>query len=297
MGTAKTSQVETYVPEIGPQNRIVAFQDTEELHVLDFVKHGYNLVNVRVSDPEHLERQVNAFLRGGASYWLITEVRAAEAVRAALGAAARQGAQPVVASFHARSKREMFDLITHIMGLHRAAFRYVDFIISTARFSTPAGTIRRVVEIAEVLKDWKEEPSYVEMFVDDRKRDILVPKNFLRGPKSLIERLNARDLSKIDVLKTAKKVSFLPAARGGSRLIPRLCKRIGIDEEDFLLSVLAEARMKSDLLVLAERLGDNRYLELPFITEAYNTYFSTFKKHAPDFKRVLGDWWTWLKKN
>jgi type IV secretory pathway ATPase VirB11/archaellum biosynthesis ATPase len=208
MGTAKTSQVETYIPEIGPHNRIVAFQDTEELHIEDFVSHGYKLANVRVSDPEQLEKQVTAFLRGGSSYWLITEVRAAEAVRAALGAAARQGSQPVVASFHARSKTEMFDLIVHIMGLHQATFKYIDFIISTARFSTPRGTIRRIVEISEVLKEWKDEPRYSEMFVDDRRQDRLVSSKLLSGPRELIKRLDSRDLSKLDMKEVVKRVTF-----------------------------------------------------------------------------------------
>ncbi|HID60838.1 MAG TPA: hypothetical protein EYP46_03130 [Hadesarchaea archaeon] len=296
MGTAKTSQVETYVPEIGPQHRIVAFQDTEELHIDDFVQRGYKLANVRVSDPDHLERQVNAFLRGGASYWLITEVRAAEAVRAALGAAARQGSQPVVASFHARSKREMFDLIVHIMGLHEAAFKYIDFIISTARFSTPKGTIRRIVEVAEVLKDWKEEPRYSELFVDDRKRDILVPEKLFKGDKKLIKRLNERDLSKIDVTGAAKRLEFLPPQRGGSQVIPRLCRRLAIDEDELLTAILAEARMKSDLLMLAKKSKDTSYLELPFVNRAFNAYFSSVKRNAPSYRLVLKEWQAWLKK-
>jgi len=296
MGTAKTSQVETYIPEIGPQQRIVAFQDTEELHIEDFVSRGYKLVNVRVSDPEQLERQVNAFLRGGASYWLITEVRAAEAVRAALGAAARQGSQPVVASFHARSKREMFDLIVHMMGLHEAAFKYIDLIISTARFSTPGGTIRRIIEVAEVLKDWREEPRYAELFSDDRKHDTLVPEKLLAGNKGLIKRLNAEDLSKIDVPVAAKKIKFLPPERGGSQLIPQLCKRLAIDENELLTNILAEARMKSDLLALAKKSKDSSCLELPFVSAAYNAYFSSVKRNAPNYKRVMEDWRAWLKK-
>ena len=296
MGTAKTSQVETYIPEIGPQQRIVAFQDTEELHIEDFVSRGYKLANVRVSDPEHLERQVNAFLRGGPSHWLITEVRAAEAVRAALAAGARQGSQPVVASFHARSKREMFDLIVHIMGLHEAAFKYIDLIISTARFSTPGGTIRRIVEVAEVLKDWREEPRYAELFSDDRKRDTLVPEKLLAGNKGLIKRLNAEDLSKVDILSAAKKVKFLPPERGGSQLIPQLCKRLAIDEDELLTSILAEARMKSDLLALAKKTGDSSYFELPFVSSAYNAYFSSVKRNAPNYKQVMEDWRAWLKK-
>jgi type IV secretory pathway ATPase VirB11/archaellum biosynthesis ATPase len=296
MGTAKTSQVETYIPEIGPHNRIVAFQDTEELHIEDFVSHGYKLANVRVSDPEQLEKQVTAFLRGGSSYWLITEVRAAEAVRAALGAAARQGSQPVVASFHARSKTEMFDLIVHIMGLHQATFKYIDFIISTARFSTPRGTIRRIVEISEVLKEWKDEPRYSEMFVDDRRQDRLVSSKLLSGPRELIKRLDSRDLSKLDMKEVVKRVTFLPPERGGSQLIPALCKRLAIDEEDFLAAILTEAKMKSELLLLASKSGDPSYLELPFVSRAYNAYFYLLKQNAPNYSKVLEEWLSWLRK-
>jgi hypothetical protein len=190
----------------------------------------------------------------------------------------------------------MFDLIVHVMGLHEAAFKYVDLIISTGRFSTKTGTVRRIVEIAEVLKDWREEPRYAELFVDNRRSDTLEPKNFLRGDKRLLQRLNSFDLSKVDVLKVAKKVDFIPPAKGGSQLIPALCKRVGVDEEDFLKGILVEARIKSDLLMLARKTGKSSYLELPFVSSAYNVYFSSLKRNAPELKRVLEDWRAWLKK-
>jgi hypothetical protein len=70
-GSAKTSQIETLIPEIGPSDRIISYQDTEELHLEEFIKQGYKLENVRIADPEHLQRQIDAFLRGGEAYWLI----------------------------------------------------------------------------------------------------------------------------------------------------------------------------------------------------------------------------------
>jgi len=295
MGSAKTSEVETLVPEIGPHQRIIAFQDTEELHLEELVAHGYSIENVRIADAEHLQRQIDAFLRGGAAYWLITEVRAMEAVRAALGAAARQGSQPIVSSFHARSKREMFDLVCRIMGLHDAAYKYVDLVISTARFSTPTGTIRRIIEVAEVLKDWDATPKYAEIFTDDRKRDLLVPRNFLRGDRRLLERLNSFDLSKLNVLDVAKRLDFLPPEKGGSQLVPTMCRRLAVDERDFLTGILAEAKMKSDLLGLARRTGDMSCLELPFVSRAYDAYFSFVKENAPEYERVLTRWQSWLK--
>jgi type IV secretory pathway ATPase VirB11/archaellum biosynthesis ATPase len=294
-GSAKTSQVETLIPEIGPNHRIICYQDTEELHLEEFIKYGYKLENVRIADPEHLQKQIDAFLRGGEAYWLITEIRAIEAVKAALGAAARQGSQPLVTSFHVRTKREMYDLICHIMGLHEAAYKYIDLVISTARFSTEGGSIRRVTEIAEVLKGWAGEPEYVDLFKDDRKHDLLRPANFLRGNKSLMKQLNSYDLSRIDVVAAAERVEFLPPERGGSHYIPAACERLAIEQQDFLTSILAEARMKSDLLMLAKKSGNTSYLELPFVNAAYNKYAALVKQYAPDYKYVFRDWATWLK--
>jgi type IV secretory pathway ATPase VirB11/archaellum biosynthesis ATPase len=294
VGTAKTSQIETYIPEIGPDKRIICYQDTEELHLQDFMNQGYKLTNVRVSDPDHLQTQINAFLRGGSSYWLITEVRASEAVKATLGAAARQGSQPVVASFHARSKREMFDLVCHIFGLHEAAYKYVDLIVSTARFTTPRGIIRRITEITEVLKDWEEKPRYVELFRDDRARDFLVQEKFLKGDKRVIQRLNSLDLSKVDVLSASKKVEFLSPEKGGSQFIPFACKKLAVDLQDFLTEILLEARMKSDLLNLARKGGEG-YLELPFISRAYDAYFSSIKRNVNDYRQVKREWEEWLR--
>jgi Flp pilus assembly CpaF family ATPase len=61
-GSAKTSQIETLIPEIGPNYRIISYQDTEELHLEEFIRHGYKLENVRISEPEHLQKQIDALL-------------------------------------------------------------------------------------------------------------------------------------------------------------------------------------------------------------------------------------------
>lgn len=296
IGTAKTSYLETQIPEIGPHQRIICYQDTEELHIEDFVKHGYDVENVRVADPEHLQKQIDAFLRGGAAYWLITEVRSMEAVKSALGAAARRGSQPVLSTFHVRTKRQMYDLVCNIMGLHEAAYKYVDLIISTAKFDTPHGTIRRVVEISEVLKEWSGNPEYVELFTDDRRRDILMSNKIFTGDRRLVSRLNSRDLSKIDPVKASKKIDFLSPSRGGSNFIPDMCRRLAIDERELIVEILTEARIKSDLLNLSRNTGDQSYLELPFVSEAYNFYFAAIEQNAPDYKQVLKEWQNWLEE-
>jgi pilus assembly protein CpaF len=279
VGAAKTSQVETYIPEIGLQNRIITFQDTQELHIDDFLAHGYRISDVRIQNPDHLEKQIRIFLRAGQSYWLVTEVRAPESVRSVLGAAVRQGTQPVIASFHARDKQEAFSLISNIMSLPSETFKHIDVIVSTARFQTPQGIIRRVIEISEVGKEWRETPEYVEIFMDDRRSDSLVLVNLLEGPKKLIGQWSSMDVSRID-LKSYRKIDFLPPERGGSSQIPRLCRKLGMDQCELLLSILAEAKVKSTLLLAAQRSGNTEYLELPFVTKAYAKYFSILRKES-----------------
>lgn len=294
IGTAKTSYLITQIPEIGSEERIIAFQDTEELQFEDFVNQGYELENVRVMDPEHLQNQVNAFLRGGAAYWLITEVRSMDAVKSALGAAARRGSQPVLSSFHARTKRQMFDLVCNIMELHEAAYKYVDFIVSTAKFETPEGTIRRVTEISEILKGWEGEPEYAQLFADNREEDILEPVNLLKGPQKWIQSANSYDLRDLKIDEAADRIDFLSPEEGGSRQVPRQCDRLALDEKDFLKKILSEAKMKSELLMLARNEKDESYLELPFVRKSYDKYFSEVDRHAPDYERALSNWRNWL---
>ncbi|MBS3815675.1 MAG: type II/IV secretion system ATPase subunit, partial [Hadesarchaea archaeon] len=296
IGTAKTSMIETLVPEIGSDQRVICYQDTEELHIDDLLENGYTTENVRVTDPDDLQKQVNAFLRGGSAYWLITEVRETEAVKAALGAAARRGSQPVVSSFHVRTKREMYDLVCNFMGLHEAAYKYVDLIISTAKFDTPEGTIRRVTEVSEVLKDWKGSPEYAELFKDNREEDQLEVAKIFKGPKKWVKKINSFDLSDVDILKAAKKVGFRSPKSGGSTYIPRVCDRLAIDEDEFLMKILVEARMKSDLLRLARERDDKSYLELPFVSKAYDYFFASANRNAPDYEKQLKEWSEWLEE-
>ncbi len=295
IGTAKTSYLITQIPEIGSRDRIITFQDTEEVQFDDFLDTGYELENVRVMDAEHLQDQVNAFLRGGAAYWLITEVRSTEAVKSALGAAARRGSQPVLSSFHARTKRQMYDLVVNIMGLHEAAYKYVDFIVSTGKFETSEGTIRRITEVSEILKDWTEDPEYVELFSDNRSEDILEPANLFSGPDKWIEKVNSYDLTDLDVEKAAEKLSFLSPEDGGSRKVYRQCERLAIDPDDLLKKILAEAKMKSEILMLAREEDDDKYLELPFVTKAYDKYFVEVDQNAPDYEEALSNWESWLE--
>ncbi|KXB08881.1 hypothetical protein AKJ55_00340, partial [candidate division MSBL1 archaeon SCGC-AAA382M17] len=296
IGTAKTSYLISQIPEIGSAERIVAFQDTEELQFEQFVKQGYELENVRVKDSNHLQKQINAFLRGGSAYWLITEVRSLEAVKSALGAAARRGSQPILSTFHAQTKRQMFDLVCNIMDLHEAAYKYMDMIISTAKFETSGGTIRRITEISEILKDWENEPNYVSLFTDNREEDSLEPKNVFEGPKKWIDLVNSYDLSDLDLQKAAKKLRFLPPEKGGSRYIPKICENLAIEKESFMLQILTEAKMKSSLLMSAKEKEDMSYLELPFVSSSYGRYFSEIEKNGSDYDKAFSNWQNWLEE-
>ena len=96
-------------------------------------------------------------------------------------------------------------------------------------------------------------------------------------------------------MAATKRVEFLPPEKGGSHYIPAACERLAIEQQDFLTSILAEAKVKSDLLALTRGKGNTVYLELPFVSKAYDVYFALMKRHAPDYKQVLRGWHTWIK--
>ncbi len=181
------------------------------------------------------------------------------------------------------------------MELHEAAYKYVDFIVSTAKFETSEGTIRRVTEVSEILKEWTEEPEYVELFSDNREEDILEPANLFEGPQKWVDEVNSYDLTDLDVEEAVDKLDFLPPEKGGSRQVQRQCERLAIAPEEFMERILTEAKMKSEILALAKSEGDKTYLELPFVTRSYDKYFSEVERNAPDYQTALTNWEKWLR--
>jgi len=281
MGTAKTSQLETYLPEIGRNNKIVVFQDTEELHVRDFVIQGYRVTDVRVREPAELERLIEAFLRGGPAYWLFSEVRQREAIRPAIGAAARQG-QPVILSMHAKSTEELMVILRQQMGLSDAEIRFLNLIIHCVKFETRKGIIRRITEITEVRKNGEQVP----LFVDDRRSDSLKSRVISGDPRTM-QKLDSKQPFEIESFDI-HGLRLIPPEEGGSFLLFHAAEKLGLDESELLQRILSEASMKS-ILVKLGREKSPEYLELPFVTAAYDYYFSLKEEVNP-----LPRWKEWL---
>ncbi len=292
VGSAKTSLLESLLPEVGREHHLICFQDTPELHVEELARCGYSVENVRIRRPEELERQIEAFLRGGPAHWFIAEVRSQEAVRAALGAAARRGSQPVVSSFHARSRREMYELICRILGLPPAVYRHVDLVVGTARFREREGTVRRVVEVSEVRKAGGEEPEYSDLFSYDRKEDLLSPLSLLEGEGRLIRRLSSHRPREEEVRKAAGRLRFLPPEEGGSELVPSVCRREGREEEEALEEILWEALVKARLVELSG--GNPSLLELEGVTRSYGRYLSLVRERGAG-EETFREWLGWLR--
>ncbi|MEM2977761.1 MAG: ATPase, T2SS/T4P/T4SS family, partial [Candidatus Hadarchaeales archaeon] len=292
VGSAKTSLLESLLPEVGREHHVICFQDTPELHVEEFVRCGYSVENVRIGRPEELERQIEAFLRGGPAHWFIAEVRSGEAVRAALGAAARRGSQPVVSSFHARSRREMYELICRILGLPPAVYRHVDLVVGTARFRGKEGTVRRVIEVSEVRKKGGEEPEYSDLFSYDRKRDLLSPLSLLEGDRKILKELSSRRPGEAWVRKAARRLRFLPPEEGGSELVPFVCRREGREEEEVLEEILWEALVKARLVELSGE--DPSLIELEGVTRSYGRYLSLVREQGAG-EGTFREWLGWLR--
>ena len=187
-GSGKTSLLGASMIQIMPSLRIVTVEDTLELPVEYMNKLGFNIERMKSrSVITHIETELAAeeairtALRLGDSCLIIGEVRSKEAI--ALYEAMRIGAlaNVVAGTIHGESAYGVFDRVVNDLGVPPTSFKATDVVIVANKIKSPDGlkSYRRVVEITEVLKHWKEDPmeehGFANLFTYNAKDDMLVP--------------------------------------------------------------------------------------------------------------------------
>ncbi|NOZ82009.1 MAG: type II/IV secretion system ATPase subunit [Candidatus Micrarchaeota archaeon] len=197
--SGKTSLLGSCMLEIMPRYRIVTVEDTLELPVEYLRKLGYNIerlksrsVITRVETELPAEEALRTALRLGDSCLIIGEVRSREAI--ALYEAMRIGAlaNVVAGTIHGESAYGVFDRVVNDLGVPPTSFKATDLVIICNRIKTADGlhTFRRVVEITEVRKHWKEDPveegGFINLMEYSAKKDSLRPTDILLNGESFI---------------------------------------------------------------------------------------------------------------
>lgn len=205
-GSGKSSLLNAMMLEIMRRFRIIVQEDTPELSVNMMRDLGYNIeqlksrsVITQVQTELSAEEALRTSLRLGDSALIVGEVRSKEAV--ALFEAMRIGAlaNVVAGTIHGESAYGVYDRVVHDLGVPSTSFKALDVITICNKLRSPDGlhTFRRVVELTEIRKKWKEDPAdeggFVPLMQYSAKEDRLKPTDtLLEGESEVLNEIAKR---------------------------------------------------------------------------------------------------------
>ena len=283
-GSGKTSLLNAMMLEIMRKFRICVVEDTPELNITLMRKLGYNILGMKArSVITHIETELapdealRTALRLGDSSLIIGEVRSKESV--ALFEAMRIGAlaNVVAGTIHGESAYGVYDRVVHDLGVVPTSFKALDLIIICNQLRSPDGLhrFRRVTELTEVRKHWKEDPldegGFVPLMQYSAKEDRLKPTDTL-----------------ID---------------GESEVLNEIAKRVREWHGAWDLvwdNILLRAKINEEMVASAKRLSRLELLEAEWVT-ASNEAFHLISQDviqevgSLDSKMIFERWHNWFK--
>ncbi|MDP3966049.1 MAG: type II/IV secretion system ATPase subunit [archaeon] len=283
--SGKTSLLGSLMLEINPKSRIITIEDSLELPVESLRKLNYDILRMKVrsallktGSEVSADDGIRTSLRLGDSSLIIGEVRSVEAK--ALYEAMRVGAlaNVVAGTIHGASPYGVFDRVVNDLGVPATSFKATDIIAVANPIKSADGlhSWRRLLEISEVKKHWKEDPIREKGFNELMKYS--VEKDELEASDSLIN-------GESDVIKDiASKV-----------------KGWAGNWDAVYDNILLRAKIKNEVVKVAESTGKNELLEAKF------NALSNYKFHKiseeviketglPMGDRVFPEWQKWLNK-
>ena len=283
--SGKTSLLGATMLEIMKKFRIVTCEDTLELPVVQLRNIGYNIerlksrsVITRVEAELPAEEALRTALRLGDTSLIIGEVRSREAQ--ALFEAMRIGAlaNVVAGTIHAESAYGVFDRVVNDLGVPPTSFKAIDIIVICGMIRSADGLhrYRRVLEVTEVRKYWREDPvaekALFNLMEYSAKEDKLKPTTTLTSGESFI------------INEIAKKV------------------REWHGNWDAVWSnIELRARIKQAMVDYARRLKRKDILEAPWVSESNETFHMICDEvrrelGALDSEEIFKRWDEWFRK-
>ncbi len=283
--SGKTSLLGSLMLEISSKSRIISIEDSLELPIESLRKLNYDILRMKVrsallkSGAEvSAEDGIRTSLRLGDSSLIVGEVRSTEAK--ALYEAMRVGAlaNVVAGTIHGASPYAVFDRVVNDLGVPATSFKATDIITVANPIKSADGlhSWRRILEISEVKKHWKEDPLREKGFSDLMKYN--VEKDELEASDALIN-------GESDVIKDlASKV-----------------KGWAGNWEAVYDNILLRAKIKNEIVKVSESSGKKEILEAKFNVLA-NHYFHEISNEVieeiglPLSEVVFPRWQKWLNE-
>jgi len=282
-GSGKSSLLGSLMLEIIPKNRIIVIEDTLELPVESLRKLSYDILSMKVrsallktSTEVSADDGIRTSLRLGDSCLIIGEVRSLEAK--ALYEAMRVGAlaNVVAGTIHGASPYGVYDRVVNDLEVPKTSFKATDIIAVCNPVKTSDGmhSRRRVVQLSEVRKHWKDDPLQEKGFVDllnyNIEKDQLEPSNdLINGDSEILK----------DIASNVKGWAG--------------------NWDAIYDNILLRAKIKQEIVDTAKKIGNNRILEAGFNTlsnHAFHEISDSVRKEVglPVGERVFPEWQKWL---
>lgn len=281
----KTSLLGSILTEIMRKHRIITIEDTLELPGPPLRDLGFNLQQMKVASAMTkgtsevaADEGIRTTLRMGDSALFIGEIRSKEAK--ALYEAMRVGAlaNVVAGTIHGDSPYGVYDRVVNDLEVPKTSFKATDIVIVANPIKSADGLHkwRRVTQIAEVRKDWEQDPLLEHGFVDllkyNAKTDELEPSDALIN-------------GEVEVLKN----------------IAGNIKEWAGDWDAVWENIELRAHIKQAIVDAANKVKDDRLLEADFViscNDAFHKISNRVKDEvgSMDSKRILFEWKEWLNQ-
>ncbi|MGQ9787729.1 MAG: ATPase, T2SS/T4P/T4SS family [Candidatus Hadarchaeaceae archaeon] len=277
-GAGKTSLLGALMLEILPKFRIITIEDTRELMVGMLRDLGFKIQSLQVQSSVSgvknelsAEEALRTALRLGDSVLVIGEVRGEEA--RVLYEAMRVGAagNSVMGTIHGATAQDVFERVVHDLGIAPSSFKATEAVVVAAPIRRRGGVarVRRLVQIAEVRRNWHHDPTaeggFLPLMSYDYSRDCLRPTRILLSRRS--------------------------------ELIARIARKWGSEPLQVMRNLEFRAKVQGDLVNEAA-MGRPQLLEAPFVLRANLTWHSFFEeqlKHGNvDYRQLYQKWREWL---
>jgi len=283
--SGKTSLLGSLMQEIIPKFRVIVIEDSLELPVESLRKLKYDILRMKVrsallktTTEISAEDGIRTSLRLGDSCLIIGEVRSVEAK--ALYEAMRIGAlaNVVAGTIHGASPYGVFDRVVNDLGVPATSFKATDIIVVCNPVKSADGlhSWKRVVQISEVRKHWEKDPLLEQGFVDLMKYN--VEKDELEPTEDLMN--------------------------GDSEIIKNIASNIkgwAGNWDAVYDNILLRAKIKKELVDVAEKIGDNNILEAEFNGQSNNVFHEISEGIVkevglPLSEFVFPEWKKWLNE-
>ncbi|MCL5018232.1 MAG: type II/IV secretion system ATPase subunit [Candidatus Pacearchaeota archaeon] len=281
--SGKTSLLGSLMLEIIPKNRIIVIEDSLELPVESLRKLEYDILRMKVrsallktTTEVSADDGIRTSLRLGDSCLIIGEVRSVEAK--ALYEAMRVGAlaNVVAGTIHGASPYGVFDRVVNDLEVPATSFKATDLIVVCNPIKTADGlhSIKRVVQVSEVRKHWKQDPQLEKGFVDLLNYNI--EKDELEPSSDLIN--------------------------GDSEVIKSVASNVkgwAGNWDAIYDNILLRGKIKQEIVNVAKKTGYSKILESGFNTLSNHVFHEISDKVRQEIglplgERVFPEWQKWL---